>query len=91
MDRGGRPRPRKSLLKKKLRKSRRFSTCPLPAAEAAQFADLARSGDFLNLMKAAEQFVASANPEYRPFLDRLHRKLCEGFRVRQIRQLIEEQ
>jgi signal transduction histidine kinase/DNA-binding NarL/FixJ family response regulator len=61
---------------------------PLPAAEAAQFADLARRGDLLNLIKTAEQFV-STQPVYRPFLDRL-RKLCERFRVRQIRELIDE-
>jgi signal transduction histidine kinase/DNA-binding NarL/FixJ family response regulator len=63
-------------------------TPPLPADEAAQFADLARRGDLLHLIKAAEQFVAT-QPTYRPFLDRL-RKLCERFRVRQIRELIEE-
>jgi signal transduction histidine kinase/DNA-binding NarL/FixJ family response regulator len=63
-------------------------TPPLPAAEAAQFADLARRGDLLNLIKTAEQFVAS-QPVYRPFLDRL-RKLSERFRVRQIRELIDE-
>jgi CheY-like chemotaxis protein len=62
---------------------------PLLSPEiAAQFADLARRGDLLGLQKTVEQFV-SDNPAYRPFLDRL-RKLCEGFRVRQIRQLIEE-
>jgi CheY-like chemotaxis protein len=61
---------------------------PLPANEAAQFADLARRGDLLNLMKAVDQFVAT-QPAYRPFLDRL-RKLCERFRVRQIRELIDE-
>jgi len=61
---------------------------PLPAAEAAQFADLARRGDLLNLSKAVDQFAA-AHPVYRPFQDRL-KKLCEGFRVKQIRQLIEE-
>jgi len=60
----------------------------LPPTEAGEFADLARRGDLLNLVKAVEQF-ATANPAYRPFLDRL-RKLGEGFRVRQIRQLIDE-
>jgi signal transduction histidine kinase/DNA-binding NarL/FixJ family response regulator len=61
---------------------------PLPPEEAAQFADLARRGDLLNLMKAAENFGAR-HPGHGPFLDRL-RKLCQGFRVRQIRQLIDE-
>jgi signal transduction histidine kinase/DNA-binding NarL/FixJ family response regulator len=65
------------------------SSPPLPAEAAAQFADLARRGDLLNLMKAVEQFVA-ARPDYKAFLDRL-RTLCEGFRVRQIRQFIDEQ
>ncbi|MCE0483469.1 MAG: ATP-binding protein [Methylacidiphilales bacterium] len=60
----------------------------LPATEAAQFADLARRGDLLNLVKVAEQFVAT-QPSYRPFLEKL-RKLCDGFRVRQVQQLIEE-
>jgi signal transduction histidine kinase/DNA-binding NarL/FixJ family response regulator len=61
---------------------------PLPPAQAAQFADLARSGDLLNLAKTVEQFVAT-QPVYRPFFERL-RKLCERFRVRQIRELIDE-
>jgi len=61
---------------------------PLPREEAVQLADLARRGDLLNLIKAAEQFVAT-QPVYRPFLERL-RKLCERFRVRQIRELIDE-
>ncbi len=61
---------------------------PLPVAAAAQFADLARRGDLLNLVKAAEE-LASSQPDQKPFLDRL-RKLCAGFRVRQIRQLIED-
>jgi len=64
------------------------SLSPLPPEEAAQFADLARRGDLHNLMKAAEHLV-TIHPGYRPFLDRL-RKLCQGFRVRQIRQLIDE-
>lgn len=61
---------------------------PLPAEQAALFADLARRGDVLNLSKVAEEF-AGTHPAYRPFLERL-RKLCSGFRVRQVRELIEE-
>jgi len=64
------------------------SLSPLPPEEAAQFADLARRGDLHNLMQAAEHLV-TVHPGYRFFLDRL-RKLCQGFRVRQIRQLIDE-
>ncbi len=60
----------------------------LPAEVAGLMADLARRGDLLNLRKEAEAFVA-CEPSYRPFLDRL-RKLSEGFRVRQIRELIVE-
>jgi signal transduction histidine kinase/DNA-binding NarL/FixJ family response regulator len=61
---------------------------PLPPAEAAQFADLARQGDLRSLAAAAEK-LATENPTYRPFHARL-REMCDGFRVRQIRQLIEE-
>jgi signal transduction histidine kinase/CheY-like chemotaxis protein len=61
---------------------------PLPPDEAGQFIDLARRGDLRSLIAAAEK-LAEANPAYRPFLARL-RKLGEGFRVRQIQQLIEE-
>ena len=60
----------------------------LPAEVAGLMADLARRGDLLNLRKEAEAFVAR-EPSYRLFLDRL-RKLSEGFRVRQIRELIVE-
>jgi signal transduction histidine kinase/CheY-like chemotaxis protein len=61
---------------------------PLPPAQAAEFADLARRGDLLGLAKAAKQFAAD-HPAYKSFQDRLQ-KLCDGFRVRQVRQLIEE-
>jgi signal transduction histidine kinase/DNA-binding NarL/FixJ family response regulator len=61
---------------------------PLPADEATHFVDLARRGDLRELAAAAVA-LGEADPAYAPFVHRLQ-KLCEGFRVRQIRQLIEE-
>ncbi|MCE0496618.1 MAG: ATP-binding protein [Methylacidiphilales bacterium] len=61
---------------------------PLPHAEAVLFADLARQGDLLSLAAAAEK-LAATEAAYRPFQSRL-RELCDGFRIRQIRQLIDE-
>jgi signal transduction histidine kinase/DNA-binding NarL/FixJ family response regulator len=61
---------------------------PLPAAEAEQMAVFARQGDLRGLAAAAEK-LAETDPVYAPFVARLN-ELCDGFRVRQVRQLIEE-
>ncbi len=61
---------------------------PLPAEAAAELADLARRGDLLHLVAAAER-LAAADPRHAPFLDRL-REAADGFRMKQIRQIVEE-